>query len=458
MGRQSTAKIEARRRRRTTATTVSAPSSTRKPAGGRSRTTTQSAATPATVKPTRARTRAWTLPFPALRATLAREWKRFSDYPLTTYYIVLASVLALAGLGLVMVLSASSITSYDAGKGSSFAIFNKQALFAGVGVIIMFAASFVPIRWWKKLAWWALLLGVVLQSLVFVPGFGKTVKGNSNWIVLPGDNQIQPSEFLKVALAVWLGFILAQRFGRLTTFKRAMAAVLPGIVLSVGLVVVGNDLGTALVLLVMIVLALFIGRFPLKYLALLGTAAAAMVAIYIVSSENRMQRIQTLLTGHANHTAEDVMGTAWQANQGLYSLASGGWFGVGLGASREKWYWLPEAHNDFIFAIIGEELGLVGTIVVLFVLTALAFGLIRTTLRSQDIFVQVTTVALFAWLIGQSAINIAVVTGMLPVIGLPLPFVSYGGSSMVASLLAVGVILSFARQEEGAPAGNRPSP
>ncbi|SMX64017.1 cell division-specific peptidoglycan biosynthesis regulator FtsW [Brevibacterium antiquum] len=387
----------------------------------------------------------------AMLASVRREFVRVSAYPLTTYYLILVSVLALTSLGLVMVLSASSITSYDGGAGSSFAYFNKQAVFVAMGIVLMVAATFVPLNWWFKLAWPALLLGVFMQAAVFFPGVGKSTKGNANWIQF-GEFQLQPSEFLKVALAVWLGAVLARKYGKMTTFSHAMIPVVPGIILAVGLVVGGNDLGTGLVLMAMALVCLFIGFFPWKYFLLLFGTLGAVAAFFVFSSQNRLQRITAALTGHADQTASDVTGQAWQSNHGLFSLASGGWLGVGLGASREKWSWLPEAHNDFIFAIIGEELGLLGSLAVILMFVALACGMVRVILRSKSRFVQVATAGLFAWLIGQAAINICVVTGLLPVIGLPLPFVSYGGSSIVASLLAVGVILSFARTEDGAPA------
>ncbi|WP_235351419.1 putative lipid II flippase FtsW [Brevibacterium sp. UCMA 11752] len=387
-------------------------------------------------------------------SSVRREFDRVSAYPLTTYYLILVSVLALTSLGLVMVLSASSITSYDGGEGSSFAYFNKQAGFVALGIVLMVVTSFFPLHTWRKVSWWALLLGVVMQASVFLPGVGKSTKGNANWIQF-GGFQLQPSEFLKIALAVWLGAVLASKYGKMTTFGHAMIPVVPGIIIAVGLVVGGNDLGTGLVLMAMSLVCLFIGFFPWKYFLLLFGALAAVAAFFVFSSQNRLQRITAALTGHADQTASDVTGQAWQSNHGLFSLASGGWLGVGLGASREKWSWLPEAHNDFIFAIIGEELGLLGSLAVILMFVALACGMMRVILRSKSRFVQIATAGLFAWLIGQAAINIAVVTGLLPVIGLPLPFVSYGGSSIVASLLAVGVILSFARTEDGAPAAIR---
>lgn len=488
MGRQTTAKADERRRRKLAKTTVSASAPTTSKTSGASTATKSSTVKTAektrvpksaardsasktagvrtsAKKPAKAKGTQNPAKKPAkatgknkTASVLKKAWTHLrgdisslSAHPLTTYFLILASVVLLTGLGLVMVLSASSITSYDGGAGSSFAYFNKQAMFAGVGLVLMYIASRMPLQFWKRIAWFAIIGGLLMQAAVFVPGLGKETKGNANWIGF-GGFQIQPSEFLKVALALWLGFILAQKAGKMTTFGHAMIPVVPGVLGAAGLVVAGNDLGTGLVIMAMAVVCLFVGGFPAKYFILLAGVLAAAVTFFVLSSQNRLDRIQAMLTGHADQSAADTMGQAWQSNHGLFSLASGGWLGVGLGASREKWSWLPEAHNDFIFAIIGEELGLVGTLVVILIFAVLGFAMVRVVMRSNSLMVQVATAGFFALIIGQAGINIGVVTGLLPVIGLPLPFVSYGGSSIIASLLAVGVVLSFARTEPGAEA------
>ncbi|MGO3023976.1 MAG: putative lipid II flippase FtsW [Brevibacterium sp.] len=488
MGRQATAKADERRRRKLAKTTVAAtapPTSKRSAAStatkspdatsaAKARAGKSAAAKPASktaarkasgVKKTAKATGKKPAKKPAKAAgknktasAIRNAWDHvrgdvsgLSAHPLTTYFLILVSVVLLTGLGLVMVLSASSITSYDGGAGSSFAYFNKQAVFAGVGLVLMYIASRMSLQFWKRTAWFAIIGGLAMQAAVFIPGLGKETKGNANWIGF-GGFQIQPSEFLKVALALWLGLILAQKAGKMTSFGHAMIPVVPGVLAAAGLVVAGNDLGTGLVIMAMAIVCLWVGGFPMKYFLLLGGVLAAAVTFFVLSSQNRLDRIQAMLTGHADQSAADTMGQAWQSNHGLFSLASGGWLGVGLGASREKWSWLPEAHNDFIFAIIGEELGLVGTLVVILIFAVLGFGMVRVVMRSNSLMVQVATAGFFALIIGQAGINIGVVTGMLPVIGLPLPFVSYGGSSIIASLLAVGVVLSFARTEPGAEA------
>lgn len=448
MGRQTTAKADARRRRKP----VSARTGLRSAAATTAELPDRSGDSAAKDRgPSATSSQPRTSPLAAALKAVRAEFARVSAYPLTTYYIILTSVLALTALGVVMVLSASSITSYDGGAGSSFAYFNKQVMFAAIGLALLVTASLMPVRLWYRLAYPAIFFGVFLQLLVFAPGLGKETKGNANWIGA-GGFQLQPSEFLKLSLALWLGFVLARRFGKMTTFGRAMIPVVPGILIVVGLIVGGNDLGTALVFIGMAVVCLFVGGFPWKYFLSIGGALAAAVVFFVLSSENRLKRIEALLTGHGEGSGADLMGQAWQSNHGLFSLASGGWLGVGLGASREKWSWLPEAHNDFIFAIIGEELGLLGTLVVVFIFALLGYGMVRVIMRNKDMLVQITTAGLFAWLIGQAGINIGVVAGILPVIGLPLPFVSYGGSAIIASLLAVGVLLSFARTEPGAKA------
>lgn len=391
---------------------------------------------------------------PQQRARLAdhvRGWysegRRLLGLPVASYYLILVSVLALTGFGLVMVLSASSITSYAGGHGSSFSIFLRQLIFAAIGLLLMFLASRAPLRFWHAIAGPALIGAIFLQLLPLLPVIGTSVNGNQSWIRI-GSLQLQPAEFAKLALAVYIGHFMATRLARLHRVA-ALLPVLLGVGGSIGLVLLGHDLGTAMMLMMAAAGALFIGGLPWRYMFLFALAAGAIVIGLVLSSANRMSRIQAALTGHASESA-DTLGDHWQSNHGLYALASGGWTGVGLGASREKWSWLPEAHNDFIFAIIGEELGLLGTLAVLALFVILAYGLIRVIVRSDNRMVQATTAGIFLWIVGQAAVNIGVVSGIVPVIGVPLPFVSYGGSSLISTLLAAGVVLSFARSEPGA--------
>jgi cell division protein FtsW len=370
--------------------------------------------------------------------------KRVLQLPATSYVVILVSVLSLTGFGLIMVLSASSITAYDGGEGNSFGIFARQAMFAVVGVIGMMALSRLGPGWWRPLAWIGFLLALVLQALTLTP-LGIEVNGSRSWIGVVGSLRLQPAELLKIAFALWLGAELGRSDARQHVW-RSWGIALAGLVAAGGLIMAGRDLGTAIIVFLLFLGALFVSDLPVG--TVFGTAAAGAVAVglFVITSPNRMQRVVASISGHEGASADDLLGTHWQSSHGEYALASGGLFGVGLGASREKWSWLPEAHNDFIFAIIGEELGL----------AALGWGLLRVSLRTRDPLMRVTTVAVFMWIIGQAAVNVSVVVKLLPVIGVPLPFVSYGGSALVANLLAAGVVLAFARQEPGARDALRP--
>jgi len=361
-----------------------------------------------------------------------------------SYYVVGGATLLLLAIGVVMVLSASSITSIRE-TGRPYGYFLDQAKFALVGVPAMVVASRIPVRWYRRLAWPALGLGLVLQSLILSP-LARGEKGNTNWIYIPGLGQtIQPSEFLKLALAVWLGLVLARKAHLL---HRPMHVLVPGLVVSavaLGLVLAGHDLGTALVVAAVVAGAMFVAGVPLRWFGAAVVAGAGLVSFLVIGSDNRMQRIMAVFGGDC-----DTSAACYQTLHGLYGLGTGGISGVGLGASREKWAYLPEAHNDYIFAILGEELGLLGTLLVLGLFTALAVGMFRIVRRHPDPFVKITTGAVAAWILGQALINIGVVIGFLPVIGVPLPLVSAGGSALIATLLAMGVVLAFARDEPGA--------
>lgn len=365
------------------------------------------------------------------------------ETPVTSYYLLLGSTVLLVAIGLVMVLSSSSVESY-AQSGSSFAVFGRQALFAGLGLPLMWGAARLPVRTWKRLAWPLLGLAVVGQLLVFSP-LGVGVKGNTNWIEVAGV-RAQPSEAAKLALAVWCAAVLARKRKVLHTWAHVLVPVGPFAGLVVGLVLAGRDLGTALVLMAVVGGALFVAGVPGRMFALAGGLAAAAALSLVATSSNRMQRVESWLSG----TCTDYYGACWQTTHGKWALASGGWWGVGLGASREKWAWLPEAHNDFIYAIIGEELGLPGTVVVVLLFAALGVACARVVRRSDDLFVKIATAGVMAWVVGQAMVNMAVVLGLLPVIGVPLPLVSSGGSALISTLVALGMVLSFARAEPGA--------
>lgn len=377
-----------------------------------------------------------------------RPGERVSGWesPVTSYYLIGGVTLLLLVLGLVMVLSSSTITSIRS-EGSPYAVFLDQAKFALIGVPLMVLASHLSVRFYKAVAWPAMIGALVFQLLILTP-LARGQGGNTNWILIPGLNQtVQPSEFLKLALAVWLAAVLAQKGPELLRHPKEVAV--PAILVAgaaLGLVLYGHDLGTALILVALVAGALYAAGVPIWMFTVAGGAAAAGVAMLTLSSENRRARVETFL----GLRELDPQGLGFQTQHGLWGLGTGGISGVGLGASREKWLYLPEAHNDFIFAIIGEELGLLGTLLVLALFGALAVGFLRVVRRHSDPFITIATSAIAAWILVQAVVNIGVVIGLLPVIGVPLPLVSAGGSALITTLLGLGVVLAFARAEPGA--------
>ncbi len=374
------------------------------------------------------------------RTTVTAAW----DSPVTSYYLIGGSTLVLLLLGLVMVLSSSSVMSLQS-SGTPFTTFLNQARFALLALPIAWLVSRLPVHWIRRLAWPGIALAAAMQALVFVPGLQAAAGGNAGWVVIAGQN-FQPAEFGKLGLAVWLGAVLAAKGPLLRHWYHVLFPAVLVATTILAMVLYTHDLGTALVIILLVAGALWVAGVPLSMFTVAGMAAAAAAAFLVVSSDNRRQRV-AMLFGVGEH---DPMGLSLQPRRALEGLGTGGLSGVGLGESRAKWLWLPEAHNDFIFAIIGEELGLLGSLLVLTLVTTLAVGMTRVIRRHPDRFVKITTAAVGTWIIGQALINIGVVIGVLPVIGLPLPLVSAGGSALVTTMMALGLVLAFARNEPGA--------
>lgn len=358
----------------------------------------------------------------------------------STYYLILGSTLALTAIGIMMVLSASSVEAIAAGE-SPYSAALKQGGFAAIGVFAMFVLSRVNVAWLRRVAWLLMLLAIALLGLVLL--VGRSALGNQNWIDI-GPFTFQPSEAAKLALALWMATVLDRKAKLLHEWRHALIPVVfPGAAAVLGLILAGNDLGTAMIVMIIVAAALFFAGVRLRFFAISGAFLAVGTTILAVTNPNRMCRILSW-TGQ---TCADGSDLNYQSTNGLYGLASGGWFGVGLGQSRQKYSWIPEAHNDFIFAIIGEELGLVGTLVVLILFAILGTAIYRVVAAQHDVFHRVLAGAIMVWLLGQASVNMAVVTGLAPVIGVPLPFISYGGSALLMSLCAIGVVLSLARAQ-----------
>jgi cell division protein FtsW len=365
--------------------------------------------------------------------------------PLASYYLVLASTAALLLIGLVMVFSASSVKSY-ATYHSSYAIAMKQALFMAVGIPCMWAASRLPVRVWRMLGYPLLIAAVAGLVLVLVPGIGRNVDGATRWIPLPGGFNVQPSELGKLAIALWGADLLVRKKKLLREWKHLFVPLLPVAGLVCFLVMLEPDMGTTLATVAIVVALLWVVGTPLRYFVVFLGVLGGLGSALAIAEPYRMARLTAFL-----HPFDDPQGTGYQAVQGLYALSSGGWFGLGLGASREKWSGgLPNAHTDFVFAIIGEELGLLGTVAVLLLFATLTYAGVRIAKRSTDPFARLAATGVTAWLAAQALINMGAVVGLLPITGIPLPLISFGGSALIPTLVAIGMLLSFARSEPGA--------
>jgi len=361
------------------------------------------------------------------------------------YFLLLGTTLFLVVFGLVMVLSSSSVES-NLEDGGFFVQATRQGLYALFGVPIMLFASRMPERAWMLVAWPLLLVSCLLQLLVVATPLGITVGGNTNWLAI-GSFQFQPSELIKVALVIWLGLIVTKKQAVLDDFGRGILPILIVGGGAIGLVLLGGDLGTVMIMGGMLIGGLFLIGVRLRVLLPVVLLGAVTFAIVAVSSDNRMRRITAFLQENCTQFDND---DCWQIQHGRFALANGGVFGVGLGNSTAKWSWLPAADNDFIFAIIGEELGLIGAVVVigLFVLLAVAFARVLRAARTP--FAKAVTAAVLVWVVGQACVNIGVVLGVFPVLGVPLPLVSAGGTALLTTLFAIGVVLSVARDPEAA--------
>jgi cell division protein FtsW len=390
-----------------------------------------------------------------LRAPLAL-WRRIarpdSASSGTSYFLILGATLALTAIGIMMVLSASSVESIAAGE-SPYTAALKQALFGLVGLVGMFVLSRINVRWLKRLAWPG--IGTTIVLLVLVQLVGRRVLGNRNWIDIAGFS-LQPSEFAKLLLALWMATILNKKAELLDRWGHALVPVAPVGFGIAGLVIWGHDLGTTLVILLVVVAALFYAGVPTKLFVASGLLVVVGAAALAVTSPNRMCRIYNWVGQEPDFCKADGGDFGYQVQNGLQGLASGGWLGVGLGQSRQKYSWIPEAHNDFIFAVLGEELGLFGTLLVLALFAVLAVAVFRVVSRQTELFPRILGGTIMAWILGQAAINMAMVTGIAPVIGVPLPFISSGGSALVSCLCAIGVVLSLAREDMRPVRARRP--
>ena len=372
-------------------------------------------------------------------------WRALLDRPLTSYYLVLGITILLLGLGLVMVESTASVADLSEGL-SPYSDFSKQLLGAAIGLPVMWLAARSSPRLFRAFAYPLLAVSVVGLSLTLIRGIGVSQNGAARWIEI-GGWQIQPSELAKLALAVWGADLLArkEKLGQLADWRHMLVPLMPGTGLLCLLVMTGDDLGTTFILLVIFLALLWVIGTPGRVFFGMLVLMALAIGLMIVSERYRFERIAGFLGSQGSPT-----GKYMQEIQGKYAIGSGGIFGVGLGASTGKWGWVPESTDDFIFAIIGEELGLVGTLCVTFLYGGLAFAGLRIARRVPDMFCRLAATAITAWIVVQAIVNIGAVIGVVPITGVPLPLVSAGLSSLLVTLVALGMLMSFARLEPGA--------
>ena len=358
------------------------------------------------------------------------------------YYALVIATFGLLFVGMVMILSASTTVSYKQFN-NQYIIFLRQLMFAAIGVVIMMAISRLPKVFFLKWSIVALIISIVLLILVLIPSIGISVAGQRNWISLWGPFRLQPSEVAKLTLIVWGSAVLSKQIrSKTTTWQNLLIPVFPvGLIISV-LVIAEGDLGTALIIGPILLSLFYAVGAPLKLFT--WSAMAGLLGILYLSIQETY-RIQRFLSW-ISPTVEN-QDAGWQVTHGKYALASGGWTGIGLGASREKWGWLPAAHTDFIFAVVGEELGLVGTIIVLIFIGTIAYVALTLARETNDRFTKLIATSVMAWIVVQSIINVGAVLGLLPVTGVPLPLVSYGGSSLIFTLAAIGVLMAVLRAE-----------
>ncbi|HEY2315906.1 MAG TPA: putative lipid II flippase FtsW [Streptosporangiaceae bacterium] len=370
--------------------------------------------------------------------------KALLDRPLASYYLVLGCTLLLLAVGLMMVLSTS--TAYDLDIGAPpYSMFEKQLLGAVGGLVIIWLAIKTPPRFFRAFAY-PLLLAVLL-GLVLVLLFGRETEGAKRWLVVAG-NEIQPSEFAKLALVLWGADLMArkEKLGKLTDWRHLLVPLLPAAALMAMLVMLGNDLGTTFLLLVIFLSLLWVIGAPGKLLFGMVALMVFAVLMLIAVHPYELERITSFLSSQSSSNCL----SCYQLTQGKDALGSGGWFGVGLGASTAKWGWVPLAYADFIFAILGQELGLVGAILVVLLYGGLAFAGLRIARRAPDTFSRLAAGAITVWIVVQAVVNMGAVLGLLPITGVPLPLISAGVSSLIVTMAALGMLMAFARSEPGA--------
>ncbi len=375
--------------------------------------------------------------------TKAAKRTRFLNAPINHFYMMTISTAILVVLGLIMVFSASSIHAIDT-KGYAFAVALRQFIFLAAGIPLSIFLASRSIQFWNRFARLGLFISIVLVTIVMIPGVGKEVNGNRNWIDLKVVD-IQPGEFTKFLLILWAAYLLARKESAQKIHFNVIALLAPGFAIVILGILRGRDLGTAAVVAAIFSGLLFVSGVDLKKMGTVAAVLFAGLAIGIVTSDYRRARFLVFLDPF---DPNDYKNFGWQPAHSLLGLATGGVFGVGLGGSRQKWGNLPEAHTDFIYSVIGEELGLVGTLGVLILLGTLVYSIFRIALRAKDPFSRYVCAGVGCWIGIQSFLNIGTAISVLPVVGVTLPLVSYGGSALLTTICALGFVAGVALRDQ----------
>lgn len=368
--------------------------------------------------------------------------------PMTSFHLMISVAALLTTLGLIMVLSASGVHSYDE-DGTPWAIFARQLLWALLGLFAAWIALRLPVSFLRRTAFLSFAVTIVMLVAVLIPGIGTVANGTRGWFVVAGLS-MQPSELTKIAFAVWGAHLLATRRMERASLREMLVPLLPAAVIALALIVAQPDLGQTVSLGIILLALLWFAGLPLKVFVSSLAAAVAAATVLAISAGYRSDRVRSWLDPSA-----DAQGAGYQARQAKFALANGGVFGDGLGQGTAKWNYLPNAHNDFIFAIIGEELGFIGAAGLLALFGAFAYTGMRIAKRSADPFLRLLTAAATVWVIGQAFINVGYVIGLLPVTGIQLPLISAGGTSTTTTLFMVGLMANAARHEPDAVAALR---
>jgi cell division protein FtsW len=354
-----------------------------------------------------------------------------------TYLLLVSTIVVLNVIGVVMVLSASSVVSIRS-QGSAWYYFQRQLVWTVLGAVGFAVVQGIDYRRWRQIARPLLIVAVALLVLVLVPHVGIRAGGSQRWLGV-GAWRFQPTELAKLALALFAADVLTRRVDEIADWRRVLRPVL-GVLAGVAvLVMLEPDLDTTLLLGLIVGSILLVGGVRAKHLAVVGGVGVMAVGMLAISAPYRLARVQTLFTGGTE-------AAGWQIKQSLIALGTGGIDGVGLGAGSAKWSFLPNAHTDFIFAVIGEEMGLIGTLMLIGLFGVFAALGIRTAMHAPDRFGMLLATGVTVWVIAQAFVNVGGVIGILPVSGIPLPFVSFGGSSLVFTMIAAGLLTSVARR------------